>query len=115
MELEKQMRGPVTVIALNGELDSTTAPRVQQGLDELVPVHGMVLLDLSRTTYMSSAGLRVLLLLYRQSQALGINVVLVGVSSDLAAVMRATGFLDFFRTADSVAAAVRLLRVELAP
>ncbi|HEY0500671.1 MAG TPA: STAS domain-containing protein [Kutzneria sp.] len=109
MELEKQMRGPVTVIALNGELDSTTAPRVQQGLDELVPVHGMVLLDLSRTTYMSSAGLRVLLLVYRLCQQMGTRVMVSGISDEVRAVMSATGFLAFFTVAGSVDEGVEVL------
>ena len=109
MELEKQMRGPVTVISLNGELDSTTSPRVQQGLDELIPLHGLVLLDLSRTTYMSSAGLRVLLLVYRLCQQVDTKVMVSGLASDVRAVMAATGFLSFFSVADSVDEGVEVL------
>ncbi len=76
MEVAKHMQGAVTVIALDGELDSSTAPTVHQQLGDLVPPHGRVLIDLSRTSYMSSAGLRVLLLVYRQAQANGARLAL---------------------------------------
>ena len=69
MELRKDIRGGVTVIAMDGRLDSETAPRVQQNLEALFPGDGLVVLDMSQTTYMSSAGLRVLLLVYRQTPA----------------------------------------------
>jgi anti-sigma B factor antagonist len=115
MDVNVRTQNGISVVAVHGDLDSTSAGPAQRHITEVVSEARDLAIDLSDVEYLSSAGLRVLLLLYRQSQALGINVVLVGVSSDLAAVMRATGFLDFFRTADSVAAAVRLLRVELAP
>jgi anti-sigma B factor antagonist len=102
MEIEKYMRGGVTVLALDGELDSSTASDVRERLGELVPGEGRVLLDLSRTTYMSSAGLRVLLLLYRQVRASGVRLALAGITDDVTEVMAATGFLAFFTVAGTV-------------
>jgi anti-sigma B factor antagonist len=108
MQLEKYMLSDVTVIALDGSLDSGTAPRVQEDLEELVPDDGLVLLDLSKMSYMSSAGLRVLLLVYRQAQRSGAHVALAAVPADVHEVLAATGFLDFFTVADSVEAAVEM-------
>lgn len=109
MEIEKHMQGAVTVIALDGELNSGTAPKVHEQLGDLVPAHGLVLIDLSRTSYMSSAGLRVLLLVYRQAQLNGARLVLACAPTDVRAVMSATGFLTFFTVADSVADGVAAL------
>ena len=109
MEVEKHMQGPVTVIALDGELDSRTAPKVHEQFGDLVPPNGLVLIDLSRTSYMSSAGLRVLLLVYRQAQRNGAKLALAGVPADMRAVMAATGFLSFFALVDSVPAGVDAL------
>jgi anti-anti-sigma factor len=109
MQLAKYMQGDVTVIALDGRLDSGTAARVQQDLDALVPEGAPVLLDLSRVSYMSSAGLRVLLLVYRRAGDSGARIALAAVPRDAYEIMAATGFLDFFTVADSVADGVTAL------
>lgn len=54
------------------------------------------MLDLGEMTYLSSAGLRVLLLAYRRAQESGARIVLVDLPPDVREVMSATGFLDFF-------------------
>ena len=46
--------------------------------------------------YMSSAGLRMLLVIYRTIVGQGGKVVLVGLSEELQDTMALTGFLDFF-------------------
>lgn len=109
MQLEKHMQGDVTIIALDGTLDSDSAPRVQQDLSELVPDGAAVLLDLSGVSYMSSAGLRVLLLVYRQARETGARLALAAVPEEINEVMAATGFLDFFTVAGSVAEGVEAL------
>jgi anti-sigma B factor antagonist len=50
--------------------------------------------------YMSSAGLRLLLLVYREFAAKKGKLVLVGLSPDIRAVMSHTGFLSFFKVAE---------------
>ncbi|MGW6501627.1 STAS domain-containing protein [Nonomuraea angiospora] len=115
MRLWKEPRGGVTVISLDGRLDSETAPQVQQDLQALFPEDGpeksMVVLDLSRTLYMSSAGLRVLLLIYRQAQHGTVRLALTGLSPEVRAIMEATGFLGFFTVVESVEQGVEALTV----
>ncbi|MFL6122636.1 STAS domain-containing protein [Actinophytocola sp.] len=101
MQISKQMQGPVTVLALDGQLDSRTAGQVHRELGELLPERGPVLLDLTRTTYLSSAGLRVLLLVHRQAATSGGHLLLAGARPDVRDVMAATGFLDFFTMFDT--------------
>jgi anti-sigma B factor antagonist len=100
--MQTDVRGDVAVVTLDGRLDSRTAPAVQEDLGELVLRHPLVLLDLTPLSYMSSAGLRVLLLAYRQAQRLGAHLVLVADPGPVREVMRATGFLDFFTVTDTV-------------
>jgi anti-sigma B factor antagonist len=109
MQLERHIEGDVTVIALAGALDSATAPALREHLEQLVPGRGPVLLDLSRVSCLSGAGLRVLLVACRQAERDGARVTLAAVPAEVRAVMTATGFLEFFAVADTVAAGVQAL------
>jgi anti-sigma B factor antagonist len=68
-----------------------------------------MILDLSKVDYLSSAGLRLLLLLYREFAAKKGKVVLLGVSEEIRTVMSHTGFLNFFTLAGSEAEARQAL------
>lgn len=109
MKLDKQEHGPVAVISLTGRLDSTTARDVQGQLAALLVPGEHVVLNLRGVTYMSSAGLRVLLLVHRQAEREGIGVALADLPDEVRAIMSATGFLDFFAVADDLDAAAGVL------
>jgi anti-sigma B factor antagonist len=102
MQLDQHMQEDVAVIALDGSLDSGTALHVQQELDDMMADRGQVLLDLGRMSYMSSAGLRVLLLIYRQAERTGARLALACVPPEVQSVLAATGFLGFFHVAATV-------------
>jgi anti-sigma B factor antagonist len=101
MRLDSHKRGELTVITLDGSLDSATASTVQTDLEKLIPEAGTTVLDLGKMTYMSSAGLRVLLLTHRRAQESGARIVLIKLASEVREVMSATGFLDFFEVLES--------------
>lgn len=90
----------ITVIEIVGELDTTTAYNVQNQILPVAEQSRKILLDMSDVTYMSSAGLRILLLLYRTIQERHGEIVIVGLSEDIKDIMSITGFLDFFITFD---------------
>jgi anti-sigma B factor antagonist len=96
MKLTTRAEGDVTVITMDGPLDSSTAPGVQADLERLMPKGGTIVLDMSKMSYMSSAGLRILLLTYRKAQQTGTPIKLAGLPDDVREVMAVTGFLDFF-------------------
>ena len=56
---------------------------------------------------MSSAGLRSMLLIYREAKSRGAKVVLAEVNKDIRGSMSATGFLSFFVVRDSVQDAMK--------
>jgi anti-sigma B factor antagonist len=74
-----------------------------------VPGRGPVLLDLSRMSCLSGAGLRALLVICRQAERNGARLTLAGVPAEVRAIMAATGFLEFFAVADTVAAGVQAM------
>jgi anti-sigma B factor antagonist len=102
MEIEVSTHGGAVVAALVGEIDSSTAPKAQE---ELVPLIGEgkdLILDMTRLTFLSSAGLRILLLLYRQAEANNRKVALAGPSENVKDTMEITGFLTYFVVCDTV-------------
>ena len=104
MEIKIRQDGEVAVAVVSGEIDSKTAGAAQAELLPLIEKSGKTVLDLKQVTFMSSAGLRMLLLLYRQATARDGRVALVGLSDEVRDTMSMTGFLKFFQVADTVEA-----------
>jgi anti-sigma B factor antagonist len=96
----------VTRVELEGSIDGKTAPQIREELSSSLPQAQNLIIDMSRVDYLSSAGLRLLLLVYREITARKGKLVLVGVSPDIRTVMSHTGFLSFFTLADSQQEAV---------
>ena len=61
MTVEKTLNGTELTIALNGRLDTTTAPQLEAELKRSVSGVEKLVLDFTVLEYLSSAGLRVLL------------------------------------------------------
>jgi anti-sigma B factor antagonist len=109
MEIEIETKDQITVIALAGDIDASTAPTVQDKVLPIADSSRKILLDMFKVPYMSSAGLRMLLSLYRQVSAKDGKLVLVGLSEEIRDTMSITGFLDFFTTRDTVDAGLEVL------
>ncbi len=103
----------VTLIEMVGDVDASTAPLVQQQVLPLAQPGAKILLDMTQVPYMSSAGLRMLLSLYRQVAAKEGQLVLVGLVEQIKDTMSITGFLDFFTTCDTLDSGLQTLNVQL--
>ena len=102
MEININPVGQVMVIEISGEIDSNTAPQAQEHVLPLAQPGAKILLDMSSVEYMSSAGLRMLLSMYRQITRQNGGLVLVGLAEEIKDTMSITGFLNFFTTRDTV-------------
>lgn len=109
MELDVQEFDGVTLMRVAGEIDGSTAPLLQDQVLVAAQPGCRLLLDMSLVEFMSSAGLRVLLLLHRQISGSG-QLILAGLSEALRDTMAATGFLKYFVVTDNVEAALEALR-----
>ena len=96
MEINVKPGEQVTVVELVGDIDGSTAPAVQAQILPLAAPGARIVLDMTRVPYMSSAGLRMLLVSYRQITSKGGRIVLVGLSEEIQDTMSVTGFLNFF-------------------
>jgi anti-sigma B factor antagonist len=99
----------LTTVELEGSIDGKTAPQVREEMRPALEGATEAILDMSKVGYLSSAGLRLLLLVYREFTAKQGKLVLVGVAPDIQAVMSHTGFLNFFTIVDTQAAALQAL------
>lgn len=99
----------VTVVEMAGDIDANTAPAVQKEVLPLAKPGSKILLDMTKVPYTSSAGLRLLLSLYRQVTGNEGQLVLVGLSEEIEDTMSITGFLDFFTRCDDVDAGLKAL------
>jgi anti-sigma B factor antagonist len=86
----------VKVVQIEGDIDSSNASDVQERIHALIEPEVKILLDMSGIGFMSSAGLRMLLFLYRQVSSGGGKVVLTGLQDEIEETMELTGFKGFF-------------------
>ncbi|NJK52667.1 MAG: STAS domain-containing protein [Leptolyngbyaceae cyanobacterium SU_3_3] len=100
--LEPGTDDDLAIVELVGNIDGSTASKVQAQVLPIAETNSRVILDMTQVPYMSSAGLRMLLSVYRQVLAKEGQVVLVGLAEELQDTMSVTGFLDFFTTCATI-------------
>ena len=94
MTIHKTLENGKLTLALVGRLDTTTAPQLQEAL---IPAFGEaeeVRLDFSQLAYVSSAGLRVLLMGEKTAKTKSAKLTLAGVSTEIMEVFDMTGFSE---------------------
>lgn len=112
MAIDRSEPVAVALIELSGDIDGSSAPMVQADVLSMAEPGLKMILNLSEVSYLSSAGLRMLLSVYRQVSTQDGQVVLVGLIEEIQDTMSATGFLDFFTTADSLDQAFAVLNLQ---
>ena len=93
MQITKTKNETALTIALEGRLDTTTAPQLEAELTESLPGITELVLDFFGLEYISSAGLRVLLSTQKTMSKQG-TMVLKNVCADIMEVFDITGFSD---------------------
>lgn len=107
MQVDVRDDGGIVLVEPVGDIDGKTAPDFQEQLLAQVRPAARIVLSLARVPFMSSAGLRSMLLIYREAKARDARLVLAEVNKDIRNSMSATGFLSFFVVRDSVPDAMR--------
>ena len=94
MTIVKNREGNTMNLALEGRLDTTTAPQLEEALKENMEGVTALALDMEKLEYVSSAGLRVLLAAQKSMNAVKGTMVLHNVCEDIKEVFEITGFCD---------------------
>ena len=93
MTITKNQNGTALTIALEGRLDTMTAPELEAELKTALGGADSLTLDFSKLDYISSAGLRVLLSAYKTMSGKG-GMKVTNVNEIVREVFDVTGFAD---------------------
>ena len=94
LTIKKSEMNDVVTIALEGRLDTNTAPQLEaeiQGVSE----NAALVIDLEKLEYVSSAGLRVLLFAQKKVAMEG-SLKLIHLCEAVTEIFEVTGFIDIF-------------------
>jgi stage II sporulation protein AA (anti-sigma F factor antagonist) len=110
MHIQQTEREGVTIVAPAGRIDTTTSGAVEDVLRRAVDAGARTLVvDLREVDYISSAGLRVFLMLAKRMRDLDGRLVLCSLRGPVRQVFRLAGFLPLFRVEASQEAALSTL------
>ncbi|MBA3639387.1 MAG: STAS domain-containing protein [Acidobacteria bacterium] len=95
------------VIAPSGRIDTTTSGALEEALRRTVDEGARrLIIDFSSVEYISSAGLRVFLMLSKRMRDLHGRLILCGMTEPVAQVFRLAGFMALFQVEGSRQAAI---------
>ena len=101
----------VSVVRPTGRLDSATSPVFEQDLmKRIAEGHASIVLDLSKLTFISSAGLRVLLAAAKKAKQGGGKLALFGLLANVREVFSISGFDTIFSILPGRSAALAAVR-----
>lgn len=93
MTITKTQADTTLTMALEGRLDTTTAPELEAELKQSMEGITALILDMGELAYLSSAGLRVILAAQKQMNKQG-SMVVRNVNETIMEVFEVTGFVD---------------------
>lgn len=110
VECLEEKKGSVVVFSLKGYLDSTSSPEVEKKILSSIDSGTMdIILDMSSLDYISSAGIRILVLCLKTIEKRGGKICLVSVPKPIENVLYITGFLQYFKLYDNQKQALEAL------
>lgn len=93
MTINKTEEGSTLILALEGRLDTTTAPELETKIKESLDGVEKLILDMEELVYLSSAGLRVILGAQKKMNRQG-SMAVRYVNDTIMEVFEVTGFTD---------------------
>ena len=93
LNITKEQNGGLLTVALEGRLDTVTAPELEAELTSSLDGVEELVLDMQNLEYISSAGLRVLLSAQKNMSSKG-SMKLINVNETVMEILEVTGFTD---------------------
>lgn len=92
MEIEKKYNDKELTIEVGNRIDTVTAPDFENDIMDEMGKFDSLILDLEKLEYISSAGLRVLVLVQKKLQPEGIPFVIINVNDTIKEIFSMSGF-----------------------
>ena len=99
-EIKKEINGTTMNIALVGILDTKSAPQLQDAIMESVADVTQINFDFANLEYLTSAGLRAILVAQQEMEDKDGMMTLKNVSKDIMDIFKMTGFLSILTIID---------------
>lgn len=97
-----ETRGDIQIFRLEGRVDSVTAKGLEEAfLQNVQAGHKYFVADLAEVKYVSSAGLRVFLVVAKRLKPVGGNLRLAALNQTIREVFEISGFLKLFEILDN--------------
>lgn len=110
MNIEFVNHGPILLARISGKLDRNTAPLLEQSMEkQFQEGASRIVLDLAGLEYVSSAGLRALLLLGKRAKAVNGGLAFCQLQGMVRELFAMAYFDTMFPTADTVEQAATML------
>ena len=92
MNISETRSGDVIQVKIDGRVDTTTSPQLQNAILQAFQKGSKLVLDFSDVEYVSSAGLRALLIGQKTANSKGGSMTLVNVADAVLQVFKMSGF-----------------------
>ncbi len=92
MTISEAREGEAMTLFIDGRVDTTTSPELQNRILLVFQKVGNLILDFSKCEYVSSAGLRALLIGQKTAKSKGGSMKLINVPEALMQILKVTGF-----------------------
>ena len=110
MDLQTKVENNAIIVAISGRLDAVTAPEYEKKIREMIDSgNSDFVVDFEKLDYISSAGLRALLLMAKLLKVKDGNVCFANVNGNVRSVFEMSGFTALFNIENSVAEALAAL------
>ena len=96
MNIVKKLNGSELFVEIEGSIDSTTAPEFNDVLEESMKGITSLILDFKKVDYISSAGLRVLLVACKTMSKQG-DMVVRNANNNIMDIFTMTGFVNILK------------------
>lgn len=99
----------IKLIAFDGELQAKNADDIRDKVIALIDKKPIII-SMEKCSYVSSAGLRALLMIAKTAKARGVKVVYAATIEEVLDIFKMTGFIRMLKCVDTVADAEKELR-----
>jgi stage II sporulation protein AA (anti-sigma F factor antagonist) len=105
------MSDDITFFQPTGRLDTATSPQLENELIALIERGALrILVDCSYLTYISSAGLKLVVVVAKRMRSVNGNLVFCCINRQVSSVFQVTGFTSFLQISLSVSEGLEKLR-----